>query len=242
MLTTPRQDPSRLNDGELFGYPVDSGTGSFMDRSTALLLSEAMRKTSGLLRNTNYRDGENLQKHLESARREIWRSKSPRIFLRLWRWGLRNLCWIRRRKCNSDGSHRFRSFAVGADKCHAGGLKVCPKEKWPGEALEFLARQKLTSKKATPTNCASYSHLQGKQSGFDVYMGTILSLNGGGTIRLGCRGTRGGTKLCGRGGNCPRPFVRRRSGDGSLALAPGWTSLLRCEGAGRCASSFPRGG
>ena len=45
MLTTPRQDLSRLNDGKLFGYPVDSGTGSFMDRSTALLLSEAMRKT-----------------------------------------------------------------------------------------------------------------------------------------------------------------------------------------------------
>ena len=45
VLTTPGQNLSQLKDGEIFGYPVDSGTGSFMDRSAALLLGEATRKT-----------------------------------------------------------------------------------------------------------------------------------------------------------------------------------------------------
>ena len=34
----PGDDPSELEEGEVFGYPVDSGTGCFMDESTARLI------------------------------------------------------------------------------------------------------------------------------------------------------------------------------------------------------------
>ena len=44
MMTVGDQDPSTLKDDEFFGYPVDSGTGCFMDRSTARLLDARMRE------------------------------------------------------------------------------------------------------------------------------------------------------------------------------------------------------
>src|SRR5208337_1662666 len=68
-----------------------------------------------------------------------------------------------------------------------------------------------------------------------------FKINGGGTIRLGRRGTRGGTRWCESAGNCPRLFARRRNVNGGLARVPGWISWLRGGGGGRCASSLPRG-
>ncbi len=42
MLTLPGQDAASLPEGNFFGYGVDSGTGSFMDESTALDLLHSM--------------------------------------------------------------------------------------------------------------------------------------------------------------------------------------------------------
>jgi|SRR5208283_2932149 len=44
MLSVGSQDISNLKDGEIFGYPVDSGTGCFMDNSAGSLLNDAMGK------------------------------------------------------------------------------------------------------------------------------------------------------------------------------------------------------
>lgn len=41
MLTAGTQDLSTLKEGEIFGYPVDSGTGCFMDRAAARTLEKA---------------------------------------------------------------------------------------------------------------------------------------------------------------------------------------------------------
>lgn len=40
LATTPDQDPSKLAEDEFYGYPVDSGTGSFMSPQSAALLEE----------------------------------------------------------------------------------------------------------------------------------------------------------------------------------------------------------
>jgi hypothetical protein len=42
IATLPGQDPTTLGPDEIFGYPVDAGTGCFMDRSTSELLLRAM--------------------------------------------------------------------------------------------------------------------------------------------------------------------------------------------------------
>jgi hypothetical protein len=42
MMTTGNHDASTLEAGHIFGYGVDSGTGSFMDRSAGELLSRKM--------------------------------------------------------------------------------------------------------------------------------------------------------------------------------------------------------
>jgi Protein of unknown function (DUF4241) len=44
MLTLGDQDLSKLKDGEIFGYPVDSGTGCFMDSSALRALEQKMRE------------------------------------------------------------------------------------------------------------------------------------------------------------------------------------------------------
>ena len=40
LMTVEKEDISSLKDGEVFGYPVDSGTGCFMDRSIGRVLTE----------------------------------------------------------------------------------------------------------------------------------------------------------------------------------------------------------
>lgn len=40
LATTPEQDPSKLAQDEIYGYPVDSGTGSMMSPQSAALLEE----------------------------------------------------------------------------------------------------------------------------------------------------------------------------------------------------------
>jgi hypothetical protein len=42
MLTVGNQDTSKLKEGEFFGYPVDAGTGCFMDQKTGRMLNERM--------------------------------------------------------------------------------------------------------------------------------------------------------------------------------------------------------
>ncbi len=42
MLTVGEQDPDELSEDEFFGYPVDAGTGCFMDRSVGKSLTAAM--------------------------------------------------------------------------------------------------------------------------------------------------------------------------------------------------------
>ena len=44
MLTIGDQDTSLLKENELFGYPVDSGTGCFMDVSVGSALVQSMRE------------------------------------------------------------------------------------------------------------------------------------------------------------------------------------------------------
>jgi len=44
MMTVGEQDTSTLKEDEFFGYPVDAGTGCFMDRSAGRLLNERMRE------------------------------------------------------------------------------------------------------------------------------------------------------------------------------------------------------
>lgn len=44
MMTAPGANPSELKDGEIFGYPVDSGTGCFADATAMSLLDEKMRR------------------------------------------------------------------------------------------------------------------------------------------------------------------------------------------------------
>jgi hypothetical protein len=42
MLTAGQEDQLSLKPGEIFGYPVDAGTGCFMDQSTGIALSKTM--------------------------------------------------------------------------------------------------------------------------------------------------------------------------------------------------------
>lgn len=42
-MTVGKQDLSALKEGGIFGYPVDSGTGCFMDRAAREALNEEMR-------------------------------------------------------------------------------------------------------------------------------------------------------------------------------------------------------
>ena len=42
MLTLDGQDTSKLEEGHFFGYPVDSGTGCFIDASAARVLDSRM--------------------------------------------------------------------------------------------------------------------------------------------------------------------------------------------------------
>ncbi|PBB66849.1 hypothetical protein CK228_19885 [Mesorhizobium sp. WSM4312] len=44
LATLPDQDTSTLKDDEIFGYPVDTGLGSFMDRTAMMLMSEQLDK------------------------------------------------------------------------------------------------------------------------------------------------------------------------------------------------------
>jgi hypothetical protein len=44
MMTVGDQDTSTLKEDEFFGYPVDAGTGCFMDHSTGRLLNERMKQ------------------------------------------------------------------------------------------------------------------------------------------------------------------------------------------------------
>ena len=46
MLTIEGQDDSKLKEDEFFGYPVDSGTGCFMDREAGRILDGRMREQS----------------------------------------------------------------------------------------------------------------------------------------------------------------------------------------------------
>ncbi len=46
MLTSGDQDTASLKEGEYFGYPVDAGTGCFMDRVAAVGLNDRMRAQS----------------------------------------------------------------------------------------------------------------------------------------------------------------------------------------------------
>ncbi|MGX7875764.1 DUF4241 domain-containing protein [Mesorhizobium sp. ORM6] len=44
LATLPDQDTSNLKDDEIFGYPVDTGLGSFMDKTAIMLMSERQDK------------------------------------------------------------------------------------------------------------------------------------------------------------------------------------------------------
>ncbi|UVK47844.1 DUF4241 domain-containing protein [Mesorhizobium sp. AR07] len=44
LATVPGQDVSTLKDDEMFGYPVDAGLGSFMDKTAMALMSEQQDK------------------------------------------------------------------------------------------------------------------------------------------------------------------------------------------------------
>jgi len=44
LMHVPSDDPNNLKQGEIFGYPVDSGTGCFMDRTAGEILSRKMRE------------------------------------------------------------------------------------------------------------------------------------------------------------------------------------------------------
>lgn len=44
LATIPGQDISTLKDDEIFGYPVDAGTGSFMDKAAWPLMQERERR------------------------------------------------------------------------------------------------------------------------------------------------------------------------------------------------------
>lgn len=44
LATLPDQDTSTLKDDEIFGYPVDTGLGSFMDKTAMVLMSEQQDK------------------------------------------------------------------------------------------------------------------------------------------------------------------------------------------------------
>jgi len=43
MMTVGSQDTATLKEGEIFGYPVDSGTGCFADLRAAMLMAEKMK-------------------------------------------------------------------------------------------------------------------------------------------------------------------------------------------------------
>lgn len=53
LATGPGQDVSTLKDNEIFGYPVDAGLGSFMDKSAMVLMSQQQDK---LKADQNYYD------------------------------------------------------------------------------------------------------------------------------------------------------------------------------------------
>lgn len=53
MAVLPGQDVSTLKEGEIFGYPVDAGLGSFMDKTAMALLTQAQ---TGLGSDKNYYD------------------------------------------------------------------------------------------------------------------------------------------------------------------------------------------
>ncbi|UVK39748.1 DUF4241 domain-containing protein [Mesorhizobium sp. AR10] len=44
LATLPGQDVTTLKDDEIFGYPVDGGLGSFMDKTAMVLMSEQLDK------------------------------------------------------------------------------------------------------------------------------------------------------------------------------------------------------
>ena len=50
MMTVAGQDAATLQEGRIFGYPVDSGTGCFMDRSAHIALDRVMRDDPDFLR------------------------------------------------------------------------------------------------------------------------------------------------------------------------------------------------
>lgn len=57
IATIPGQDVSTLKDGEIFGYPVDAGTGSFFDRTAyPLMLEREKREIANGAQNFNYYD------------------------------------------------------------------------------------------------------------------------------------------------------------------------------------------
>jgi hypothetical protein len=43
IATLPGQDPGKLKQGEIFGYPVDSGTGAYMDTAVYQELAAQMK-------------------------------------------------------------------------------------------------------------------------------------------------------------------------------------------------------
>jgi hypothetical protein len=47
MLTVGDQDTSALEENEFFGYPVDAGTGCFIDRSAGRIFNDRMREDDG---------------------------------------------------------------------------------------------------------------------------------------------------------------------------------------------------
>jgi hypothetical protein len=51
MLTIGKHDVATLKYGEIFGYPVDSGTGCFMDLSASRSLIETMNKMRSITKN-----------------------------------------------------------------------------------------------------------------------------------------------------------------------------------------------
>ena len=49
MALVAGDDPAELEEGEIIGYPVDSGTGCFMDERAARLLAERMEEDENFL-------------------------------------------------------------------------------------------------------------------------------------------------------------------------------------------------
>src|SRR5579863_8919583 len=52
LMHVPSDNPDNLKEGEIFGYPVDSVTGCFMDRTAADILSRKMQEQPNYLKTT----------------------------------------------------------------------------------------------------------------------------------------------------------------------------------------------